>query len=300
MPSRRRRNAVRLPAERPADSVDGLNLRQVADVALATTTCASRSAPDGTDRAGRAAQLGRTGRGFVLQGNTAALTDALRSRTGANHAVWVNEVRRHGPRRDPPRPSSTTRWPMVGRSSQWQAVLGPGTVLAFAASLSVEHTNVTDEAGDVSRGSGQAGSTPASCRAAGRARDRETGRRQDRARGHAVQAREADDAIPGSAPARTRPRVTGSTSGADRTGWCPATSSTACRTAHCSSRTSSSRTGRGRPDRSPGPGTAIGPGPNGSTKVAFVGSEDRHDRPGRRPAVRRGAGRHRWRDRRRR
>src|SRR4249920_3458515 len=49
-----------------------------------------------------AAKQCRKGRGFVLQGNTAALTGDLRvTNKGANHAVWVNEVHGEGPHGEP-------------------------------------------------------------------------------------------------------------------------------------------------------------------------------------------------------
>jgi hypothetical protein len=84
-----------------------------------------------------AAKQCRKGRGFVLQGNTAALTGALKvTNTGANHAVWVNEVHGEGPDGAPlealvydpmadgrnGRPRGKQLWP-------WH------TVLAFAAGL---------------------------------------------------------------------------------------------------------------------------------------------------------------------
>ncbi len=78
------------------DTDGGLKLRQVADVALdaygvrvAVRTGWNTIAPT------RAAQLLRSGRGFVLQGNTEALLGTKSQSTigPCNHAVWVNEVK---------------------------------------------------------------------------------------------------------------------------------------------------------------------------------------------------------------
>jgi hypothetical protein len=78
------------------DTAGGLKLRQVADVALehydvrvAVRTGWNTIAP------ARAAQLLRSGRGFVLQGNTEALLGTRSQSTigACNHAVWVNEVK---------------------------------------------------------------------------------------------------------------------------------------------------------------------------------------------------------------
>ena len=77
------------------DTSGGLNLRQVAEVAqehfgvrVAVRTGWNTIAP------GRAAQLARSGRGFILQGNTEALIGTPSQSTigPCNHAVWVNEV----------------------------------------------------------------------------------------------------------------------------------------------------------------------------------------------------------------
>lgn len=77
------------------DTSGGLNLRQVAEVAqehfgirVAVRTGWNTIAP------ARAARLARSGRGFVLQGNTGALIGTRSQSTigPCNHAVWVNEV----------------------------------------------------------------------------------------------------------------------------------------------------------------------------------------------------------------
>jgi hypothetical protein len=78
------------------DIEGGLKLRQVADVALehydvrvAVRTGWNTIAPE------KAARLARSGRGFVLQGNTEALIGTKSQSTlgPTNHAVWVNEVK---------------------------------------------------------------------------------------------------------------------------------------------------------------------------------------------------------------
>ena len=120
------------------DTDEGLSLSQVAEVAqrhygVRVTVRTGRNAISPAS----AAKQCRKGRGFVLQGNTAALTGALRVTTsGANHAVWVNEVHGEGPDGAPlealvydpmadgrrGRPKGKQLWPWA-------------TVLAFAAGL---------------------------------------------------------------------------------------------------------------------------------------------------------------------
>jgi hypothetical protein len=78
------------------DTEGGLKLRQVADVALETygVRVAVRTGWN-TIAPARAAQLLRSGRGFLLQGNTEALLGTKSQSTigPCNHAVWVNEVK---------------------------------------------------------------------------------------------------------------------------------------------------------------------------------------------------------------
>jgi hypothetical protein len=120
------------------DFDEGLSLSQVAEVAqrhygVRVTVRTGRN----TISPASAAKQCRKGRGFVLQGNTAALTGDLRvTNRGANHAVWVNEVRGEGPHGEPlealvydpmadgrrGRPRGKQLWPWA-------------TVLAFAAGL---------------------------------------------------------------------------------------------------------------------------------------------------------------------
>jgi len=123
----------------------GLTLSQVAEVAqrhygvrVTVRTGGNTISP------ASAAKQCRKGRGFVLQGNTAALigTDFQVSPKGVNHAVWVNEVHGVGPDGEPlealvydlmadgqkGRPRGKQSWP-------WR------TVLAFAAGLTFEHTD---------------------------------------------------------------------------------------------------------------------------------------------------------------
>ena len=120
------------------DFDEGLNLSQVAEVAQRHygVRVTVRTGPNTISPASAAKQC-RKGRGFVLQGNTAALRGALRVTTkGANHAVWVNEVHGDGPDGAPL--EALVYDPMAdGRSGRPRGKqLWPwATVLEFAAGL---------------------------------------------------------------------------------------------------------------------------------------------------------------------
>ena len=130
--------------KRTKDFDEGLNLSQVAEVAQRHygVRVTVRTGGNTISPASAATQC-RKGRGFVLQGNTAALTGRLRvTKRGANHAVWVNEVRGEGPDGAPL--EALVYDPMAdgqrGRPKGQQFWPWP-TVLAFAAGLTFEHTN---------------------------------------------------------------------------------------------------------------------------------------------------------------
>jgi hypothetical protein len=126
------------------DFDEGLSLSQVADVAqdhygvrVTVRTGGNTISP------ASAAKQCRKGRGFVLQGNTAALMGKLKvTKGGANHAVWVNEVMGEGPHGEPL--EALVYDPMAdgqkGRPKGKQSWPWP-TVLAFAAGLTFKHVN---------------------------------------------------------------------------------------------------------------------------------------------------------------
>ncbi len=124
------------------DVENGLTLSQVAEVAQAhyDVRVAVRTGRNAIAPA-VAARLVRSGRGFVLQGNTGALPKDLQSGGPAavNHAVWVNDVRGGTP--DHPEaatvydPAADGRRPGIRKG----AVAWPwDTVLAFAAALRLD------------------------------------------------------------------------------------------------------------------------------------------------------------------
>lgn len=123
------------------DTVEGLFLRQVADVAQEAfgVRVKVRTGPRVCTPA-VAARQARLGRGFVLQGNTRPLltTKFKSNETPANHAVWVNEVR-GGTDEVPDEafvfdPAADHRRHDISQGPAWWPW---ETVLAFAAALAL-------------------------------------------------------------------------------------------------------------------------------------------------------------------
>ena len=222
---RRGTATVGLPgsAKLTGDTEGGLKLRQVADVALehydvrvAVRTGWNTIAPE------KAAHLARSGRGFVLQGNTEALIGTKSQSTlgPTNHAVWVNEVK--GGTDDKPDKALVYDPAADGRVRNGITFAdGPRwwpweRVLAFAAALRPNG----DDGKKLGPGKFYAGfvprrpATPAARAEPGRSH----GRRARWTVGHVPGRRQADEAVPGPGPRQRgegppgeRPRTTRST-----------------------------------------------------------------------------------------